>query len=75
MNVSILKKKVQPGHAKASIIRLTCVMVLAGFSLTSQAGKITSIPSSTVPGVQDGFGGFNLDNINVVLNGHRVADV
>lgn len=69
MNVSILKKKVQPGHAKASIIRLTCVMVLAGFSLTSQAGKITSIPSATVPGVQDGFGGFNLDNVEVVLNG------
>ena len=56
-------------YKKHSVIRLALAIVLAGFSLASQADKITSIPSATVPGIQDGFGGLNFDNITVVLDG------
>lgn len=54
---------------KPSLAMLASAVVLAGFSLTVQAGKITSIPSATVPGVQDGFGGWNFGNVEVILNG------
>jgi len=54
---------------KPSAARLAVAIALAGFSLAVHAGKITSIPSATVPGVQDGFGGLNLDNLEVILDG------
>jgi len=54
---------------KPSISRLAVTIALAGFSLAVHAGKITSIPSATVPGIQDGFGGLNLDNLEIVLHG------
>ena len=39
------------------------------FSGAAYAGKIVSIPSATVPGVQEGFGGLNFENIEVVITG------
>ena len=61
-------------YKKLSVTRLAFVIVLAGFSLASQADKITSISSTAVhdgdpAGVQDGFGGLDFDNIDVVLDG------
>jgi hypothetical protein len=53
---------------KTPFIRLAVFAVIAGISLSAQAGKITSLQSATVPGVQDGFGGWNLDNVEVFLN-------
>jgi Calx-beta domain len=69
MSTSNNKGKDRGLYKKQSVTRLALAIVLAGFSLVSQADKITSIPSTTVPGVQDGFGGFNFDNVDVVLDG------
>ena len=68
MSTSVNKDRVGVFNIKPSVTRLVLAIVLAGLSLATQAGKITSIPSTTVPGVQDGFGGFNLENISVILN-------
>jgi len=57
MSASNVKQSVRNNGTKLPIARLAVVIALAGFSLTVQAGKITSIPSTTVPGVQDSFGG------------------
>jgi len=60
-----------PSIASAAVIAVT----LVGFPLTAQAGKITSIPSApSVPPnptefLADGFGGWNLDNVEVLLHG------
>ena len=69
MSASNVKQSVRNNGTKLPITRLAVVIALAGFSLTVQAGKITSIPSTTVPGVQDSFGGLNFDNIEVIFNG------
>jgi len=69
MNTSNNNQAVGTNRRKTSITRLAVVIALAGFSLAVHAGKITSIPSVTVPGVQDGFGGLNFDNLDVVLDG------
>ena len=68
MNISNTKQPVRAIYKKSSVSSLVMAIVLAGLSLTVHAGKITSIPSATVPGVQDSFGGWNLDNIEVFLN-------
>ena len=68
-NNSIERNSVPISSGKLSLRRLVLAIALAGFSLTAQAGKITSIPSATVPGVQDGFGGLNFGNVEVILNG------
>ena len=39
---------------------------MAGLALSAQAGKITSMPSASGA---SGFGGWNLENVEVVLNG------
>jgi hypothetical protein len=59
----------QTDYRKSSLTRLVLAAFMAFFAISAQAGKIVSIPSATVPGVQDGFGGFNLDNVEVILNG------
>ena len=39
---------------------------MTSFSFTALAGKITSIPSASGA---DGFGGWNLENVDVILDG------
>ena len=71
----IIRKPVCNIRKKPLVARLAFAIVLAGLSLTVYAGKITSIPStvapdpSTLSGVQDRFGGWNLDNVFVNING------
>ncbi|MCK4708072.1 MAG: choice-of-anchor F family protein, partial [Gammaproteobacteria bacterium] len=55
---------------RPSLTRLAMAVALAGFSVVAQAGKITSIPSASGA---DGFGGLNLDNVTVILNGVQGA--
>jgi len=69
MNTPDIEQPTPASRKKLSVTRLAVAIAFAGFSLTANAGKITSIPSATVPGVQDGFGGLNFDNIEVVLDG------
>ncbi len=60
---------------KPLVARLAFTVLLAGLAVTVHAGKITSIPSPVAPdagtfsGVQDRFGGWNLDNVFVNFNG------
>ena len=68
MNTLTIDRTIRTNHKKFSISKLAFAIVLAGFSLTSQADKITSTPAAA-PNVQDGFGGLNFDNIDVILNG------
>ncbi|WP_292980346.1 choice-of-anchor F family protein [Nitrosomonas sp.] len=42
------------------------MVALVGLCVSAHAGKITSVPSASGA---PGFGGWNLDNVNVVLNG------
>ena len=71
----IIRKPICNTRKKPLVARLAFAIVLAGLSLTVYAGKITSIPStvapdpSTLSGVQDRFGGWNLDNVFVNING------
>jgi hypothetical protein len=53
---------------KPSLSGLASAVVLAAYSLTAQAGLITSIPTTDVGVVQDRFGGLDFTNIDVVLN-------
>ena len=66
MENSIIKQLARAKHKKKSVIRFAFVFALAGISFTAQAGKITSIPSASGA---EGFAGWNLDNVEVVLNG------
>ena len=72
MENSIIKQLARTKHNKKSVTRF--VFALAGISITAQAGKITSIPSASGA---EGFAGWNLDNVEVVLNGTQgvVGDV
>ena len=51
---------------KSPTLKTAITLAILGFSLTTQAGKITSIPSATGA---EGFGGWNLDNVEVVVDG------
>lgn len=51
---------------KSSFIFLVFIIVLAGFLSTAHAGKIRSISSASGA---DGFGGWNLVNVEVILDG------
>ena len=73
MKISTDKSRIQSVHKRPSILITAMAVSLAVISLSAQAGKITSIPSATVPGVQDGFGGWNLDNVVVNINGTQGA--
>jgi hypothetical protein len=66
MENSIIKQVPRAKHKKSSVIRFAFVFALAGISFTAQAGKITSIPSASGA---EGFTGWNLDNVEVVLDG------
>ena len=62
----LVRKPVSSFRRKLLVAKLASTIVLASFALTTQAGKIISIPSSSGA---DGFGGLNLDNVEVVLDG------
>ena len=66
MEDSIIKQMARTKHKKPSVFRFAFVFVLAVSSFAAQAGKITSLPSASGA---DGFAGWNLDNVEVVLNG------
>lgn len=66
MKNSIIKQMARVKHKKPSVIRLAFVFAMAGISFTAQAGKITSIPSASGA---EGFAGWNLDNVEVIVNG------
>ncbi|MDX2503063.1 MAG: choice-of-anchor F family protein, partial [Gammaproteobacteria bacterium] len=70
MSTSINKKTPGIHNKKPIISSLALAVALAGFSLTVQAGKIISVPSATGA---EGFGGWNLNNIEVILNGTQGA--
>ena len=74
MEYSIIKQMTWIKHKRPSVISFALVFALASFSFTAQAGKITSIPSASGA---DGFGGWNLDNVEIVLNGTQgvVGDI
>jgi hypothetical protein len=69
MYTPIIEQTVPTNRKKHSITRIALAITLAGFSLAIHAGKITSTPSATVPGVQNNFGGLGLANIEVIMNG------
>lgn len=52
------------------LARTALAIAIAGLALSAQAGKITSVP--TLNGTP-GFGGWNLANVQVVLNGTQGA--
>lgn len=52
------------GHPR--LARTALAIALTGLALSAQAGKITSVPAAS--GAQ-GFGGWNLSNVEVVLSG------
>ncbi|CAA0095936.1 Uncharacterised protein [Halioglobus japonicus] len=54
------------GHNLPFLKKSLLAIAVAGVSVTAQAGKIVSVPSVTGA---DGFGGWNLDNVEVVING------
>lgn len=56
--------------ACSHLARTALAIAIAGLTLSAQAGKITSVP--TLNGTP-GFGGWNLANVEVVLNGTQGA--
>ena len=62
----IIKQMTWIKHKKPSVIRFAFVFALAGLSFAAQAGKITSIPSASGA---EGFAGWNIENVDVILNG------
>jgi len=69
MNLLVNKNNTGIRPAKPSLTRLAIAIALAGFSITVQAGKIVSSPTTDLGVIQDGFGGWNLDNVEVILDG------
>ena len=67
MENSIIKQVTGAKHKKSSIIRFAFVFAMAGFSFTAQAGKIAS--------GAEGFAGWNLDNVEVVLDGTQGSEL
>lgn len=58
----------------SALAGVAAVALLIGFTPVAYAGKITSVPSaSTAPNapgfVPQGFGGWNLENVEIILNG------
>ena len=61
------RQSVARNQFKKNTIRPLSGLVLMGFlATTAQAGKITSVPSASGA---EGFGGWNENNIDVILNG------
>ncbi len=66
MNTLIKRSNSCNSPKKSSFIILVFIIVLTGFSSTAHAGKIRSISSASGA---DGFGGWNLANVEVILDG------
>ena len=66
MENSIIKQTARAKYKNPSFTRFAFVFALTVFPLTAQAGKITSIASASGA---DGFGGWNLENVEVILDG------
>jgi hypothetical protein len=64
--IGMTRKNALSGIACSHLARTALAIAIAGLVLPVQAGKITSGPSAS--GAQ-GFGGWNLSNVEVVLNG------
>lgn len=62
----MIKKHSEPVTGCRHFARNVLVVALVGLCVSAHAGKITSVPSASGA---PGFGGWNLDNVNVVLNG------
>ncbi len=63
------RRTAQPRTTQRTFPRITrslLTLAVAAVSLTAQAGKISTSPSATGAA---GFGGWNLDNVEVILNG------
>ena len=58
------KKLMEISHKALSASSAAFAIALLGFSLTAQAGKIISVPSASGA---IGFGGWNIDNVDVVV--------
>ncbi len=74
MILSIKNQWHTPSRKTPSILGVTFAVSLLSFSLTAQAGKITSVPSAAeAPNapefVAGGFGGWNFDNVKIIVNG------
>ena len=70
MNISTDRNVAHAGFKWLSFRRIAFAVSLAILSITAQAGKITAVPSASGT---DGFGGVNLDNIEVHLNGEPIS--
>jgi len=66
MEITYIKHSLLHFRNLPSITCTAMVIALAGFSLTAQAGKISSMPSASGAA---GFGGWNLDNVTVNVTG------
>lgn len=67
---SMTQKYLWPATGSSHLARTALAIAIAGLALSAQAGKITSAP--TLNGTP-GFGGWNLANVEVVLNGTQGA--
>jgi len=67
---SMAQKHSRPATGCSHLARTALAIAIAGLALSAQAGKITSVP--TLNGTP-GFGGWNLANVEVVLNGTQGA--
>jgi hypothetical protein len=67
---STTQKHSRPATGCSHLARTALAIAIAGLALSAQAGKITSVPTSNGT---PGFGGWNLANVQVVLNGTQGA--
>ncbi|WP_305908276.1 choice-of-anchor F family protein [Methylomarinum sp. Ch1-1] len=63
---NMTQHKSQPTTGCSRVAKTALAIALAGLALSVHAGKITSAPSASGA---SGFGGWNLNNVEVVLNG------
>jgi hypothetical protein len=59
-------KLAQQRYAHPTLVRTALAIAITGVALSAQAGKITSVPSASGA---PGFGGWNLENVQVLLSG------
>ena len=70
MSISIKQKGAGDIGFRLTVSRVAFAVSLAFLATSAQAGKITAVQSASGA---DGFGGFNLENIEVHLNGEPVS--
>ena len=66
MNQLNNRSPIQIKQKNSHLLRSAIAFSFLSFSLTLQAGIITSVPSATGA---DGFGGWNLENVEIIVNG------